>query len=52
MRRRDVLDPDFRAALGPGRADTVQTRISRDGTDHDRLRLYGVLISNRDRGGH
>ncbi|MFI5857677.1 DUF6182 family protein [Streptomyces parvulus] len=53
VRHRDVLDPaDFRAALAPGRAATVQTRVSHDGTDHDRLRLYGVLISNRDRGGH
>ncbi|MEU9639472.1 DUF6182 family protein [Streptomyces tendae] len=53
VEHRDVLAPqDFRAALDPGRATTVQTRISRDGTDPDRLRLYGVLISNRDRGGH
>ncbi|GGL19841.1 DUF6182 family protein [Mangrovihabitans endophyticus] len=42
-------DPDSRAALEPGRADVVQTRITHDHADPGRLRLYGVLVSERRR---
>ncbi|MFJ8792336.1 DUF6182 family protein [Streptomyces sp. NPDC102462] len=53
VEHRRALDPaDFRAALAPDRAATVQTRIGHGGTGPDLLRLYGVLTSNRDRGGH
>ncbi|MCF1594965.1 DUF6182 family protein [Streptomyces muensis] len=41
---------DFRDALDPTRAGSVQTRIA-GGTAPDRPRLYGVLTSNRPEGG-
>ncbi|MFC8208793.1 DUF6182 family protein [[Kitasatospora] papulosa] len=43
---------EFRDALDPARADSVQTRITHGGADSDRLRLYGVLTSDRPEGGH
>jgi hypothetical protein len=43
---------DFRDALDPARAGSVQTRVVHDGTASDHLRLYGVLTSNRPEGGH
>lgn len=37
---------DFRDALDPANADSVQTRIAPDSTESTVLRLYGALISN------
>jgi hypothetical protein len=50
--RQTLTAPDFRDALDPARADSVQTRITHGGPGSDRLRLYGVLTSNRPEGGH
>ncbi|MER8012044.1 DUF6182 family protein [Streptomyces sp. NPDC094149] len=45
--RQTLTTADFRDALDPGRAESVQTRIAHDGPDSVHLRLYGVLVSNR-----
>ena len=45
---RPVLDgPRLLDALDPDRAECVEARITHDGTDPERLRLYGALISDR-----
>jgi hypothetical protein len=50
---RHFLDPaEFRDALDPARAGSVQTRIAGCGSDPDRLALFGVLTSDRDEGDH
>ncbi|GGZ50209.1 hypothetical protein GCM10010387_50700 [Streptomyces inusitatus] len=52
LNHRETLHAEeFRGVLDPLRAGSVQARITRDGSDGDRLRLYGVLTSNRQ-GGH
>lgn len=50
--RQVLTTAEFRDALDPARADSVQTRITHAGADSDRLRLYGVLTSNSPEGGH
>lgn len=41
--RPDLDGPEIRAALDPARAGVVQTRITHDSRDPDKLRLYAVL---------
>jgi len=48
--RPDLDCSDVRALLDPARAGTVQTRITHDDRDPDRLRLYAVLTSEVERG--
>jgi hypothetical protein len=48
--RGELDGPWIRDALDPASADFVQTRITHDSHDADRLRLYAVLASN-SRGG-
>ncbi|MGW7231440.1 DUF6182 family protein [Streptomyces sp. CBMAI 2042] len=43
---------DFREALAPVRASSVQTRIAHSGNGRGQLRLYGVLTSTHLAGGH
>ncbi|MER5219320.1 DUF6182 family protein [Streptomyces flaveus] len=50
--RRALDTTEFRDILSPARADRVQTRITPCRTDPHRLRLHGVLASNRLEGGH
>ncbi|MEU3853360.1 DUF6182 family protein [Streptomyces sp. NPDC029554] len=50
---RHALPPgDHRDALDPSRAGSVQTRIAACPTDPHRLRLYGVLTTDRPEGKH
>jgi hypothetical protein len=50
---RQFLDPaEFRVALGPAGAGSVQTRIAVSGSDPDRLALVGVLTSDHSEGDH
>ncbi|MFB7248435.1 DUF6182 family protein [Streptomyces populi] len=45
---RPALDaPRLRAALDPARAHRVESRITHDTADPERLRLYGALFSDR-----
>jgi hypothetical protein len=46
----DLDRPEVRRALDPARAGAVQTRITYDNRDPDRLRLYAVLRSDRAEG--
>jgi uncharacterized protein DUF6182 len=46
----DLDRPEVVRALDPACAGTVQTRITHDNRDPDRLRLYGVLRSDREGG--
>lgn len=50
--RPDLHPDDFPDALDPSRAGPVQTRIAPSHTDPARLRLYGVLTSDRREGDH
>ncbi|MGC0207078.1 DUF6182 family protein [Streptomyces levis] len=53
LTHRHTLHPgDFRDALDPSRAGSVQTRIAPCPTDPHRLRLYGVLTTDRPEGKH
>ncbi|GAA0553144.1 hypothetical protein GCM10010172_39600 [Paractinoplanes ferrugineus] len=48
VEHRGELDgPLIRTALDPALAPGVQTRITHDGRDPDRLRLYAVLVAGR-----
>lgn len=48
LHHRDDLDgPDVLAALAPGRAAGVQTRITHDPREPGRLRLFALLTSDR-----
>lgn len=45
--RPEIDGPDVRAALDPARAAAVQTRITHDHREPERLRLYALLTSDR-----
>jgi hypothetical protein len=50
--RHDLPPEGFRDALDPSRSGSALTRIAPSPTEPDRLRLYGVLTSDRPEGKH